>query len=90
MSSTGREISKIALRLEKSGLIERKRELYDGRWTYRITSKRRPVTVDSIIDIPCAMCDDISKCGEGSVETITDCEKISSWLLNVLNKKKES
>ena len=84
MGSTGREISRIAIRLEKKGLIERERELYNGRWTYRIFSKRNPVTIDSVIDIPCVMCDDISKCGEGSVETITNCDKIGSWLLTAL------
>ena len=85
LDSTGREISRIAIRLEKKGLIERERELFNGRWTYRIFSKRNPVTIDSIIDIPCVMCEDISKCGEGSVETIIYCDKIGSWLLTALN-----
>jgi len=50
LESTSQEGSRITLKLEKKSLIKRKRELYNGRWTDRIFSKRRPVEINSIID----------------------------------------
>ena len=84
LESTSQEGSRITLKLEKKSLIKRKRELYNGRWTDRIFSKRRPVEINSIIDVPCAICDHILKCSEGSIETIINCNKMDIWLLSLV------
>ena len=80
LRSNSREGSRIALKLERKGLIERKRELSEGRWTYRLFSKKRPVNVDSIMDIPCVACPEISKCGMGSVVSPETCKALNQWL----------
>ena len=36
LATTSREGSRLAVRLEKKGLINRKKELVDGRWTFRL------------------------------------------------------
>lgn len=82
LKASSREGSRISLKLKKKGMIERKRELFNGRWTYRLFSKRRPVMIDSIMDIPCAMCDDINKCGEETTVSLISCNKMSYWLIN--------
>jgi len=41
LEASSREGSRISLKLEKKGLIRRERELFEGRWTYRLYPKRR-------------------------------------------------
>jgi len=54
--------SKIASGLEEKGAIKRQRELHESRWTYRLISLKKPITVNSIIDCPCMTCDEMDKC----------------------------
>jgi hypothetical protein len=57
-----REGSRIALKFEKMGVVERQRvSLGGGRWTYRLISLRKPVTIDSIWGCPCAACNDMDR-----------------------------
>lgn len=87
LDASSREGSRIALKLEKRGFIKRERELYDGRWTYRLFAKRRPVTIDSILDVPCAACPDIMKCGMGSPVSPDICDKLDGWLLSLADER---
>jgi len=41
MKADSREGSRAILRLERKRLIERKRELHSGRWTYRVFARRK-------------------------------------------------
>ncbi|MBS7650414.1 MAG: Lrp/AsnC family transcriptional regulator [Candidatus Bathyarchaeia archaeon] len=86
VTSDSREGSRAILRLEKKKLIERRKELYEGRWTYRVTAKRRVPKVDSIIDVPCAFCEFEDRCGQSSVLSPTKCEKLTIWLINLARK----
>jgi hypothetical protein len=52
MKADSREGSRAILRLERKRLIERKRELHSGRWTYRVFARRKYSTIDSIVDVP--------------------------------------
>ena len=63
LDATSREGSRIALKLETKGLILRKKELFEGRWTYRLFPKRKPASLNSIIDAPCLMCPNDPRCG---------------------------
>jgi DNA-binding MarR family transcriptional regulator len=76
--------SRQVLNLEKRGLIERRRELNRGRWTFRIFPKRKNATVDSIADIPCASCEDDFRgsCPTNTVNPAT-CEKLTHWLIDL-------
>ncbi len=75
-----REGSRAILRLEKKGLIERRKELHDGRWTYRVFARRRYSTIDSIIDVPCAFCDLEGRCPQSWILNPNKCENLTKWL----------
>jgi len=87
LNTNSRIGSRLTIKLEKKGLIERKRELHNGRWTYRVFSKIRPITVDLIMDVPCASCLEISKCGFGGAVSPESCEKLDLWLQSIVNKQ---
>ena len=53
MKADSAEGSRAILRLER-GLIESKRELNSGRWTYLVLARRKYSSIDSIIDVPCS------------------------------------
>ncbi|MEM1587132.1 MAG: transcriptional regulator [Candidatus Bathyarchaeia archaeon] len=78
---TSREGSRISIRLESKGLIQREPELSKGRWTYRLYSKHRPVSIDSILNCPCISCKENSICGVNSIVTPNNCEKFTQWIL---------
>jgi len=81
LGGSSREGSRIALKLEGKGLIRREKELCSGRWTYRLYPKRLPVSIDSIVDCPCLMCPEGSRCGSSSNISPQNCEKLTEWLL---------
>ena len=82
LDATSREGSRIALKLEEQQLITRERELANGRWTHRIFINMRRVELDSIIDVPCMMCEDIQNCEVGGGITASQCEVLTQWLIS--------
>lgn len=80
IKATSREGSRISLKLEKAGLIERHRVLHEGKWTYKLVAKKRSININSIIDIPCAFCVEQAKCDVGSEISPLTCKKLSSWV----------
>lgn len=83
LDASSREGSRIAIKLESKGLINRERELFKGRWTYRLYAKRKPASINSIIDCPCLMCPNDSRCGPWSTVSPNECEKLTEWLLSL-------
>jgi len=83
LDATSREGSRIALKLETKGLILREKELFDGRWTYRLFPKRKPTSLNSIIDSPCLMCSNDSRCGAWGPITPHECPRLTAWILGV-------
>ncbi|MCJ7722430.1 transcriptional regulator [Candidatus Bathyarchaeota archaeon] len=81
LDATSREGSRIALKLETKGLILREKELYEGRWTYRLFPKRKPASLNSIIDSPCLMCPNDARCGAWSPISPNDCPRLTAWIL---------
>jgi len=75
-----REGSRTSLRLEAKNLIKRERELSDGRWTYRIFVKRRPLEIDSLLDTPCMFCGDIYRCEMSGEISPNTCAALTQWL----------
>ena len=82
LDATSREGSKIALKLEAKNIIKRERELARGRWTYRLFTKKKPVEVGSILDVPCFLCEDNDRCEIGTEISPSTCDKLGPWLLS--------
>ena len=83
LETNGRDGSRISIKLEKKNLVRREKELFKGRWTYRIFAKKNPVEINSILDISCVSCPNISKCETGSKISPNTCVEITRWLLSV-------
>ena len=83
LDATSREGSRIALKLEVKGLILREKELFEGRWTYRLFPKRKPASLNSIIDSPCLMCPNDAKCGAWSPISPNECPRLTMWILGI-------
>lgn len=77
---SSREGSRLALKFEEKGIIERKKVLHDGRWTYRLYSVRQPVTLDSVKGCPCLMCEEIDRCVPGGLKSPVNCGWLTEWI----------
>ena len=80
LDASSREGSRIALKLENRGLIRREKELFEGRWTYRLYPKRKPASINSIIDCPCLSCSESIRCGAYGAISPTDCARLTQWI----------
>jgi DNA-binding Lrp family transcriptional regulator len=80
LGASSREGSRLALKFEEDGVVDREKELNDGRWTYRLYYKKKPVTLTSIEDCPCLVCPDIDKCFVGGGRDPYTCLYLSSWI----------
>jgi len=87
MNASSREGSRISIKLEKKGLIYREPELSNGRWTYRLHSKRQHVSLDSIITCPCLTCQENIKCGAGGKASPNECGGLTEWILETAQKE---
>jgi len=83
LDASSREGSRIAIKLESKGLIRRERELCEGRWTYRLYPKRKPASINSILDCPCLSCSENIQCGAYGAISPNDCESLTEWLISL-------
>jgi hypothetical protein len=83
LSASSREGSRVAIKLEEKGLIRREKELEGGRWTYRLYPKRMPASIETIVDCPCLMCLDNSRCDPTTTISPKSCEKLTVWILGL-------
>ena len=89
LKPTSRDGSRLALKLERLGIISREKILEKGRWTYKLIIKRTPVSTESIEDAPCLTCPVEQKCSlEGEISPLT-CQLIEDWVLIEINKSKK-
>ena len=72
--------TRIALNFLNRGVIKRRKELHESRWTYRLFSLKKAVTVNSIMDCPCMPCNDIDKCTPGRFVSPLLCKKLTYWM----------
>jgi len=78
---TSRDGSRLAIRLERRGLIGRVKVLEEGRWTYKLTPLRFPTDMASIEKAPCIICQYESKCSvDGEVSPYV-CPWIGPWVV---------
>jgi DNA-binding Lrp family transcriptional regulator len=77
---SSREGSRIARKFAEKGKIERIRLLNNGRWTYKLYSRKVPVTLDSVKGCPCLICSEVDKCFRGGSIDPVYCQKLTSWI----------
>jgi predicted DNA-binding transcriptional regulator len=78
---TSRDGSRLAIRLERRGLIGRVKVLEDGRWTYKLTPLRFPTDMTSIEKAPCIVCQYEAKCSvDGEISPYV-CPWIGPWAI---------
>ena len=85
---SSRDGSRLALKLERMGLITREKILLKGRWTYKLIIIKSPIGTDSLNGAPCLVCPVESKCSlDGEISPKT-CQFIEDWVLIELKTKK--
>jgi len=84
---SSRDGSRLALKLERMGMITREKILEKERWTYKLIIKKTPISTKSIEGSPCLTCPVESKCSlDGEISPKT-CQWIEDWVLIELKNK---
>jgi len=78
---TSRDGSRLAIRLERRGLIGRVKVLEEGRWTYKLTPLRFPTDMASIEKAPCIICQYESKCSVDGEVSPYICPWLGPWVI---------
>ena len=87
-----RDGSRLALRLERRGLITREKILQKGRWTYKLIIEQAPIKLESLIDSPCLTCPVEQKCDPENAypePSPLHCQLIEDWVTIEFSKKKK-
>jgi predicted DNA-binding transcriptional regulator len=80
LTLTSRDGSRLAIRLERRGMIRRDKLLEAGRWTYKLTALRMPVHIESIEGAPCITCPYENKCSLTGIVSPLSCPWIVEWV----------
>jgi predicted DNA-binding transcriptional regulator len=78
---TSRDGSRLAIRLERRGLIGRVKVLEEGRWTYKLTPLRFPTDMASIEKAPCIVCQYESRCSVDGEVSPYICPWLGPWVI---------
>jgi len=87
-----RDGSRLALRLERRGLISREKILQKGRWTYKLIIEQAPIKLESLMDSPCLTCPVEQKCDFENAypePSPLHCQLIEDWVAVEFSKKKK-
>lgn len=79
LNLTSRDGSRLAIRLERRGMVKREKILNGGRWTYKLSPVHMPIQIKSIEQCPCITCPVESKCTPNGEITPNTCPLIISW-----------
>ena len=86
-----RDGSRLALRLERRGLISREKILQKGRWTYKLIIEQAPIKLESLVNSPCLTCPVEQKCDSENAypePSPLHCQLIEDWVTVEFSKKK--
>lgn len=91
---TSREGSRVAIKLEKKGIVKRVKEFHEDRWTRRLIPLIKKLEFSSIKGAPCPSCEFNNICRPGNtweaygmVWSPNSCVWIQDWLLSQLEKQ---
>ena len=83
---SGRDGSRLSLKLERMGTITREKLLENDRWTYKLILKKTPISTQSIENSPCLVCTVEQKCSlDGEISPRT-CQLIEDWVITEFKK----
>ena len=78
---SSRDGSRLALKLERMGMITREKILEKERWTYKLIIKKTPISTKSIEGSPCLTCPGEAKCSLDGLEyNPKTCQWIEDWV----------
>jgi predicted transcriptional regulator len=77
---SSREASRMARKFVEKDKVVREKVLNEGRWTYKLYSKKVPVTLDSVKGCPCLICDEVEKCFRGGTRDPVYCMALTAWI----------
>ena len=89
---SSRDGSRLALRLERRGLISREKILQKGRWTYKLIIEQTPISLESLQESPCLTCPVEQKCDVANTYPEPSplyCQLIEDWVITEFSKKKK-
>jgi len=86
---SSRDGSRLALKLERMGMITREKLLEKDRWTYKLIIKKIPISTKSLEGAPCLTCHVEAKCSLDSAEwhNPKTCPLIEDWVILELKNK---
>jgi len=84
---SSRDGSRLALKLERMGMITREKILEKERWTYKLIIKKTPISTKSIEGAPCLTCPVEAKCSLDSEISPKTCQWIQNWVMIELKNK---
>ena len=84
---SSRDGSRLALKLERIGMITREKILENGRWTYLLLIKKIPISTKSIENAPCLVCPVEGKCSTDGEISPKTCQYIEDWVMIELKNK---
>ena len=87
---SSRDGSRLSLKLERMGTINREKLLEKERWTYKLILKKTPISTQSIENSPCLVCTVEQKCSlDGEISPKT-CQLIEDWVIAEYKKPKKA
>ena len=89
---SNRDGSRLALRLERRGLISREKILQKDRWTYKLIIEQTPISLESLQNSPCLTCPVEQKCDVSNVypePSPLNCQLIEDWIVAEFSKKRK-
>ena len=89
---SNRDGSRLALRLERRGLISREKILQRDRWTSKLIIEQTPISLESLQNSPCLTCPVEQKCDIQNVHPEPSplyCQLIEDWVIAEFSKKKK-
>jgi len=84
---SSRDGSRLALKLERMGMITREKILEKQRWTYKLIIKKIPISTKSLEGAPCLTCPVEAKCSLDSEISPKTCQWIEDWVILELKNK---
>ncbi|MCS7126929.1 MAG: MarR family winged helix-turn-helix transcriptional regulator [Thaumarchaeota archaeon] len=85
---TSRDGSRIAIKLERKGLVKRVKVLANDRWTLKLVPQIRRFNPSALFGAPCPLCPYNQSCGPSQSVSPVGCTLIEDWVVSSFLKGK--